>query len=265
MKKIIALLFITLATSCLALTDPLFSSIPTSNNFIDRFPENKKGVVLLKLNSDYLALSWCQADFEIEVKNKNCIKLNPSNYYQIIMLEPGWYEIEGYRVVNRRFQSLREKEIEPTISNITGKRKTPPQLAFEVVEGKISYVGHIKFHHSSVSGSQIKGDDFAVIKSAFSNNDSAFLAKIFKGHQWEMKIIAAKISQKPEIFIKNLAKTRADFGEERQIVKKQEREAKKLQRKFLKEHAKKVRLQKKLEKQEGLGSLKEKKLKNYAN
>lgn len=265
MQKITAIILLLLATSCLALTDPLFSAIPTSNNFIDRFPANKKGIVLLKLSSDYLALSWCQADFENEVKNKNCVKLNPSNYYQIIMLEPGWYEIEGYRIINRRFQSLREKEIEPAISNITGKRKSPPQLAFEVIEGKISYAGHIKFHHSSVSGAQVKGDDFSFVEEAFLKKDNKQLSKIFKGHRWEMKNIAMKINQKPEILIKNLAKTRADFGEEKQLIKKQEREGEKLERQFLKDHAKKMRLQKSLQKQGGARLLKERKLKNYQN
>ncbi len=258
MKQIITLIILTLTTSCLALIDPLFSTIPSSNNFIDRFPENKKGIVLLKLNSDYLAISWCQASFENEVKDKSCIKLNPSDYYQIIMLEPGWYEIEGYRVINRRFQALREKEIEPTISNITGKRKSPPLLAFEVIEGKISYAGNIKFRDSSVSGAQIKGDDFVTIKNAFSSQKK--LAKIFKGHQWEAKIIAEKINKTPEILIENLAKTRSDFVEIKQINKKQGREIKKRERQFLKERAKKMRLQK-----GELKFLKEKKARDYQN
>ena len=261
MQKIIALLILVLVNSCLALTDPLFATIPSSNNFIDRFPENKKGIVLLKLNSDYLGLSWCQADFENELKDKNCIKLNPSNYYQIIMLEPGWYEIEGYRVINRRYQSLREKEIEPVISNITGKRKSAPLLAFQVIEGKVSYVGTVKFHHSSVSGSQVKGDDFDDIKNAFLEQNIKQLSQIFKGHKWEMKIIAEKINKAPDILIKNLAKTRADFAEEKQIDKKQEREAKKNERQFLKEHAKKMRLQN----QKGMKFLKERKLRDYQN
>ena len=216
---------------------------------------------MLKLNSDYLGISWCKADFENDVKEKNCVKINPSNYYQIIMLEPGWYEVEGYRVINRRYQSLREKEIEPVISNITGKRKTAPQLAFEVLEGKISYVGHIKFHHISVSGTQIKGDDFELIQNIFIAQNQKQLAKIFKGHQWEEKIIAEKIHKSPEILIKNLAKTRADFAEEKQIDKKQEWEEKKKEREFLKAHAKKMRLQK----QTGLRFLKERKLRNYQN
>ncbi|MSP33743.1 MAG: hypothetical protein EXR06_02430 [Rickettsiales bacterium] len=259
MQKIFTILFLLLVTSCLALTDPLFSTIPSSNNFINRFPENKKGIVLLKINSDYLALSWCQASFESEVKDKSCIKINPSNYYQIIMLEPGWYEIEGYRVINRRFQSLKSTEIEPVISNITGKRKSPPLIAFEVVEGKISYAGHIKFHHTSVSGTLIKGDDFEIIKNNFAEKNQKQLLKIFKGHQTELKIIADKINQNPEILIKNLAKTKSDFGEEKQIEKKEEAAIKKHERQFLKAHSKKMRLQKQ-------GGIKiEKKLKNYQN
>ena len=99
MKNLFIILLLSFTTSCLALTDPLFADIPTSNNFVNRFKENKKGIVLLKLNSDYISTSWCQANFEIELKNKNCIKINPTNYYQIIMLEPGWYEIDGYKTV----------------------------------------------------------------------------------------------------------------------------------------------------------------------
>lgn len=257
MQKIFNLALLLLITSCLALTDPLFSDIPSSNNFINRFPQNKKGIVLIKINSDYLALSWCQASFESEVKNKSCIKINPSNYYQIIMLEPGWYEIEGYRVINRRFQSLKSTEIEPVISNITGKRKSPPLLAFEVTAGKISYAGHIKFHHSSVSGTLIKGDDFAIIQNNFAEKNQKQLLKNFKGHRTELKIIADQINQNPEILIKNLAKTKADFGEVKQIEKKQEAAIKKRERQFLKEHAKKMRLQKQT------GIKKERKLKNY--
>ena len=238
MKQIITLIILTLTTSCLALIDPLFSTIPSSNNFIDRFPENKKGIVLLKLNSDYLAISWCQASFENEVKDKSCIKLNPSDYYQIIMLEPGWYELQGYKQTNRRFQSVREKEIEPTFSNITGKRKTAPVLAFEVDEGKISFAGHIKFHHVSASGAaQIKDDDFLEIAKLFSAQEQINLLKIFKGHQWEEKIIAKQITENPQILVKNLARTKADFAEQRQIDKQHEREIRKKQRKLLKEKA----------------------------
>lgn len=238
MKQTIFLLFLLLINSCLAVTDPLFSSIPTSNNFVNRFPQNKKGIVLLQLNSDYLAISWCQADFEYEVKDKNCVKLNPSNYYQVIMLEPGWYEIEGYKIVNRRFQSVRIKEIAPSISNITGKRKSPPELAFEVVAGKISYAGQIMFHLSSVGKTQIKGDDFELVKSAF--KDKRQLSKIFKSHREEAKIIAGLVNDNAEILVKNLAKTRSDFTEEKQIIKKEARE----ERLFLKKHAKKMHLQK---------------------
>lgn len=264
MKKSILLLLLFL-TSCLALTDSLFSSIPTSNHFIERFPENKKGIILLKLNSDYLAISWCQADLENDLKNKNCIKINPSKYYQIIMLEAGWYEIDGYRVVNRRFQSLHETKIDPIISNITKKRKTAPQLAFEVVEGKISYVGNIKFHHVSTSGTQIKADDFLIIENAFAAKNQKQINEIFKGHNWEANIIAKKIFQDPKILQQNLAKTRADFAEEKQIIKKEEREAKKIKRQFLKERANNFRLQKKLQKQKNLGNFKLEKLKDYQN
>lgn len=258
MQRIFTIFSLLLITSCLAVTDPLFSSIPSANNCVNRFPQNKKGIVLLKINSDYLALSWCQADFNAEVKDKNCIKINPSNYYQIIMLEPGWYEIEGYKVVNRRFQSLKITEIEPVISNITGKRKSPPLLAFEVTAGKISYAGHVKFHHSSVSGTQIKGDDFEVIKNTFAEKNQKQLLKIFKGHKKELKIIAEKINENPEILIKNLAKTKADFAEEKQIEKREEAAFKKRERQFLKAHAKKMRLQKN-------GMTIERKLKNYQN
>lgn len=261
MQKIIALLLLVLLNSCLAITDPLFATIPSSNNFIDRFPENKKGIVLLKLSSDYLGISWCRTDFENKPKDKNCVKLNPSNYYQIIMLEPGWYEIEGYRIINRRYQALREKEIEPLVSNITGKRKSAPLLAFQVIEGKISYVGTVKFHHSSASGSQVNGDNFDEIKNAFLTQNAKQLSQIFKGHKWEVKIVSEKINKAPNILFKNLAKTRADFVEEKQIDKKQEREMKKNERRFLKRHAKEMRLQN----QKGVKFLKEKKLRDYQN
>ena len=165
------------------------------------------------------------------------------------MIEPGIYEIEGFKTINRRYQAAKEKEITPEISNITGKRKSPPTLAFEVFAGKISYAGHIKFHHISAAGSQVKNENFEEISTLFANKNEKKLRQIFKGHHFEEKTIATKIAQNPQILILNLAKTKADFGEEKKIEKqemrqknKEAREKKKRDLKLLKEKAKSFKI-----------------------
>ncbi len=230
--KLTTLFFLLAITSCAAISDAISPDYPSSNDFFERFPANKKGIVLLQLNSNYLSVKWCKTDLNIEKKIKTCFKLTPSQSYRMLMLEPGWYEILGYEVATSSISRIRvrEQKIEPEFSNLTGKRRTKPLIGFEVVEGKISFLGQIKIHDYSSSGAQIKDDDFDKVSTFFFERNYQKLNDIFKESPQNISILINKISDSHNLLIKNLAKNKMDLAEEKKIEKSKIKKLKKIKK-----------------------------------
>lgn len=235
MKKLIPLIFLFILASCVAATEAISPNLPSSNNFINRFPANKKGVAIVKLNSNYGYVTWCKTDLISEQKYEKCQKITPSANYQIFMLEPGWYEVSAYEVISSSITRIRmrEQRVEPDFSNITRKRRGKPIISFKIVEGKISYVGQIKFNDQATSGTHIN-DEYVEIENAFKNQTSEKLLKLIKNYRIEAEFLFADYKKDPTLLIRNLAKTRADFSEEKKLQKQKE----KVQQKKLKEELK---------------------------
>lgn len=235
MKKLIPLIFLFIVSSCVAATEAISPSLPSSNNFINRFPANKKGVAIIQLNSSYGYVTWCKTDLISEQKYENCQKITPSSNYQIFMLEPGWYEISAYEVVSSSITRLRlrEQKVEPDFSNITHKRRSKPIISFKISEGKISYVGQIKFHDQATLGTHIN-DEYTVIENAFKEKNSDKLLKLFKSYKIEAEFLFADYKKDPALLTKSLAKTKTDFNEEKKLQKQKE----KVEKKKLKEEMK---------------------------
>lgn len=231
MKKIIPLIFLIFTASCAAFSDAVFPDFPSANSFVNRFPRNKKGIVILQLNSDYATATWCKSDLINKPESKNCITMKPSNSYQIFMLQPGWYELSGYESVSASMTriQIREHNIEPEISNITHKRRGKPLIAFKVTQEKISYIGQIKLHDGNSSNSVI--DDFKTVKTAFEKHN---YKDNFKNYLTEAAFIDDYIKNLPNILIKDLAKTRSDFSEEKKVAAIKIKEAKKQEKTQLK-------------------------------
>jgi len=219
--KLTTLFFLFAISSCAAISDAISPDLPSENDFFERFPANKKGIVLLQLNSSYSSTKWCKTNLNIEAKIKSCFKLSPSNSYKILMLEPGWYEILGYEVVSTSISRIRihEQQLEPEFSNITGKRRTKPLIGFEVIAGKISFLGQIKIHDSSSLKTQIKDDDFDKISTFFFKKNYQKLYETFKESSQNIDILTIKINDSQNLLIRNLAKNKTDLTEEKKVEK----------------------------------------------
>ncbi|HLD76548.1 MAG TPA: hypothetical protein VI861_00285 [Rickettsiales bacterium] len=207
MKKIVAIFFIlSITTSCAALIDRFSPNFPEANSFITRFPQNSKGIIIFQLSSKYPATIWCKTSLEIEVASANCFEMNPSQNYQIMMLEPGWYEIRAYEKNTKRYGKniLNSKFI-----NLGKQRISKPELAFEVVEAKISFIGKISYRSSQIIQQNPRDEDFGTVKEALKNENIKELHKIFKGYKVEAEILAKKYEDKN--YIKNLVKSQSNF------------------------------------------------------
>ncbi len=228
MKKIIPLIFFCFINACASFVDGLMPDFISANDFVNRFPDNKKGIVILKINSYSPTTSWCQSLIWIEKKPQTCFDIKSQNHYQALMLEPGWYEIIGYETFNTSSTRiyLRNHLIQPQFSPISGQRKGYPFIAFEVAENKINFIGDIKFNGKISGDIKIVDDDFETIKNAFRNNDIELLWQFFGKNQQKIDILARK---KPNIG-KNLAKSKNIFNEEKKINDKIEKNIKKQQK-----------------------------------
>lgn len=221
---IITLLFL---SSC-----AFFSHQRNVDTEIKDFFQNKKSLIILKLSSSYPNVEWCAYRESENDENINCITIKSGANYQILLVQPGKYEIASYDKISYRYRFSHHK-IEPRFSNITHKRRDKPIFIFEALPLKINYLGNIKFNDYSVGSDRVT-DEFDDLQKYLNVDDY-------------------QITQKyNEIIIKNLAKTKLDLSEENKLKKDLEKSYKKK----LKELAKKKKNPK---------SSKDAKLKNYEN
>ncbi len=213
--------------NCSWLSDKFFTKFPDSNNFINRFGFNKKGIVIFKLSSRYPSTIWCKYNEKKYASKDDCFEIKPSKYYQILMLEPQIYEIYGFEMPTRFYQF---NNINPRFSQNNQERKTKPELAFEAKEKTISFLGNINYRSSKIINENSYEQDFSKIHQAFLNQDLKNLKKIFKGHKYEIEILSNKLQNQDSVnkyFIKDEIKTKKDFKEEKVRKIKKTKKAKK--------------------------------------
>jgi hypothetical protein len=144
-KIIICIVFSLSLTSCSA---NMFVKIPPKNTAInDNYPNNKKGIVLIRTLSP-VQISWKYYSVENESYKRSDIESNIYTFgpgdYQVLMLEPGAYSLRhlynthyGYWIDDTGYFG---KNFEPLSSY-----GSPHVIAFEVKAEMVNYVGDIEF------------------------------------------------------------------------------------------------------------------------
>lgn len=200
---IITLLFI---SSC-----AFFSHHQIDEQAFEYFPQNKKALIIFKLSSAYPSVEWCKYRESETDKSNNCINIKSQSNYQILLVEPGKYEVASYDKISYRYRFTHHK-IEPSFSNITHKRRSKPIMVFEAWPSKINYLGDIKLNDYSVGSDRII-DEF---EDLFKNLD-------FSNYKYEYNYI----QNHRDLIVKNLAKTKLDLSEEIKVKKDREKTFKK--------------------------------------
>lgn len=197
MPKILkSLIIIFSISSCSFVTENILetSKFHNSNKFLERFPDNQKSIVILKFSSkspnDYLL--WCKV-FEFDDKmsgNDNCQKIYSSDFYKILMFEPGNYKLSEYEFEDQYIFQKPKKKISSKAS-----------LNFKAEVGKIIYAGFIK--ENGVKKHEII-DNFALIKNALETRNYQELSKLFSHSIKDLELLVKNYHDSPKNFIKEL-------------------------------------------------------------
>lgn len=214
--QIIALFFV--ISGCSWLNHQIWPYFPDSNHFINNFGGNHKGIIIFKFSSKYPSSNWCKYNKnKIQEEQNICLELKTANYYQILMADPGFYEITSYEDTTKSYR--KRKIIQRTKNEI---RISQPKLAFEIKENKINFIEN--FNYKSSQDNKNQQQDFENIKTLFADQDIKALEKIFKGHKYEVKILNDKILGNKKVidqfFIKDNLKTSKFFKETTKKLKK---------------------------------------------
>ncbi len=136
----ISLLLLLLTSSCSIISENTFGTgnSPHSNKFYERFPSNKKAIVIMKYDAETYKepLLWCKFSGEDDkIKNINdCKEVGNSDYYKILMFEPGIYKLADYAANKKQY----------VFGNSRKSLLSKLPLSFEVKSAEIVYVGLIK-------------------------------------------------------------------------------------------------------------------------
>lgn len=191
MKSPLFLLFLFLCSSCTFVTDNIFGNFPDSNNFLHRFPENEKALVILKNHAENLF--WCK----VESQNHNikredhCVKVRTSDLNQIVMLDPGIYKLMDYTFTKEQYIFGKTRK------NLSSKSS----LTINVDAGEILYVGLIE----RVGVKYKAEDEFLNLKKAFKSNNYQELQSSLKLSVEEVEWLVNIYKKNPAILKEKLA------------------------------------------------------------
>ena len=196
MFRIHYLLLLFIISSCSAFTSNFFEDLPTSNKFYQRFPENKKSIVIVKYSTDdlYESLLWCKVLNEKEKlqNTENCHKLKALNYSASLMLEPGIYKLVTFSYSDDQFVFAKN------IKEVLAKKFL---VNFEAKQGEIVYIGAID---KKGSRHQVL-DDFETFKKYLESANSANLGILFDGHLQDSEWLIDQYRARPQALVKRLA------------------------------------------------------------
>jgi hypothetical protein len=186
----ISLLLLLLISSCSIISENTFGTgnFPHSNKFYERFPANKKAIVIMKYDAETYKerLLWCKFSGEDdEIKNINdCREIGDSDSYKILMFEPGIYKLADYAANKKQY----------VFGNSRKSLLSKLPLSFEVKSAEIAYVGLIKKKGASYEiidefdliERPLKTKNYQELKGLFSNS--------LKDIEWFVKQYHASLS-----------------------------------------------------------------------
>ena len=203
-KTSLLLTFFLFLSSCGAITNDLFGNYPDSRYFYERFPQNKKAVIIVKNYSKKRLpkpVTWCKFD------SNKCIRINFANLNKMLMVEPGTYILSSGRSKNVDNEEFISKKL----------RKVRNSVSFKANEGRINYVGAYRFEgtHREID------NEFYIIMNALRKKDYKFLQENFDNLDHEIEWLVKNYHKSPIVLNKRLAKV--DFASNTQLTKNVEK------------------------------------------
>lgn len=205
MKRIFTIIFLFFLSSCIFLTENNLSQTVDDNNFLNRFPENKKSIIILKLQGkkrDRIYL--CEEKNVFESKLEGCRSIYATGQYSIVMLKAGNYYL------------FAKPENRPLLmqNKIDEKRKYFASLSLK--SGEIIYIGDISYK-SSINNddeSDFKDlgkkftiqDNSKLIEAVLNGQKSSQKDKLFSNQIWEINYLIKNYPKLKNRFYKKLLK-----------------------------------------------------------
>ena len=198
--RVFLFLILLVTSSCSAIGNHLISNFPDCNLFFERFPENKKSIVIFKFYDVDRNALWCKAkDDELLNQEINfCVNFAYANNNEAVMLEPGEYYL---------FNSSKNYKGKKYIHNIDKKYLSMDKnnIHFEVKSSEIVYVGAMY----RKSGYAKFYDEFSEIQKMLKDKNYDLLEKIFSNKRPELSWLILQYQKTPGLFIKKIALIKA--------------------------------------------------------
>lgn len=188
-----SLLLLLILSSCIFLTDGFKPNIVDDNNFLNRFPDNRKAIVLIKINGNSRSQTyWCRN--ALEHSQDHCFRVNADNQYHIIMVLPGVY-----------YFLKSAKTSEPIFGKVPKSLKY--LTVFEARAGEIIYVGDLGLE--GLGGGDLDEvvmvkDNFNLLISLLGGKKKALFHKLFASQVWERNFLLQKYPEWQSRFKKRL-------------------------------------------------------------
>jgi hypothetical protein len=181
LTKILILFFCLSFSSCVFLSEGRLKDFANQNSFLNRFPENQKSIIIVKVNGRFgSAMWWCSQRNILKYNSDNCFKLRANKQYQILMIEPGlYYFLKSFRKYPPIFSPV-QKDYD----------KIKRLSTFTAKAGEIVYIGDLSIRRSSWEddGFRVR-DGFKKLDLLLSNKNPEKTKQLFASQMWERKYL----------------------------------------------------------------------------
>ena len=186
--KIIFLILTISLSSCVFLTENSLEQTINANNFLNRFPQNQKAIVILRLNGQRGGRIYlCPHKNIIANDFAGCRAIHANNQYKILMLNPHLYYL------------FPQPEIRPIFSKIKIAEQAKYLSTLEVKAGEIIYAGDINYrrinsiynerNETSLNDKLIVNDRFELVQKLLSGKNTPQKEKLFTNQIWEINYL----------------------------------------------------------------------------
>ncbi len=190
-------------SSCVFLTENRLDQTISENSFLNRFPENKKAIVILKLQGkkrDRIYL--CQEKNVLIHDLKGCKTVYATNQYNIFMMEPASYYLFS-KPENRPIfgaNKIEEKQKYFAILNLNA--------------GEIIYAGEIFYKQAAAENEALEvrtldrrfviNDNFHLVENILNGKNLKQKDKLFSNQVWEVNYLINNYQKLESRFKKRL-------------------------------------------------------------
>lgn len=198
-----------LISACVFLTKGSVMDFADENSFLNRFPENQKAIVIVRINGSTGSKAlWCDQKNLLHSDSDNCFWLYASRQYHIMMIKPGvYYLLKSFRKYPPLFSSV--DEMNEQIKYLT---------TFVARAGEIVYIGDLSMKGfkdddksnlsiGAVNNDFIVQDNFDLLRDLLSGKNPKKAEKLFANQIWEKKYLTKQYPRLQNHLVKRLVKS----------------------------------------------------------